>query len=76
MCRRQTLPRPVCTWPSTSSTRLQTYLERVANTARDKQLRPVARLRLARVQAAQGQYDKALATLGTADAGDAPGRIS
>lgn len=46
-----------------------TYLERVANTARDKQLRPVARLRLARVQAAQGQYDKALATLGTADAG-------
>jgi predicted negative regulator of RcsB-dependent stress response len=46
-----------------------TYLERVANSARDKQLRPVARLRLARVQSAQGQYDKALATLGTADMG-------
>ena len=46
-----------------------TYLERVASSARDKQLRPIAKLRLARVQAAQGQYDKALATLGTADMG-------
>jgi predicted negative regulator of RcsB-dependent stress response len=45
------------------------YLERVANTSLDQQLRPVARLRLARVQSAQGQYDKALATLGTANMG-------
>jgi predicted negative regulator of RcsB-dependent stress response len=44
-------------------------LERVANGALDEQLRPVARLRLARVQAAQGKYDGALATLGTADMG-------
>jgi predicted negative regulator of RcsB-dependent stress response len=46
------------------------YLERVANGARDEKLRPIAKLRLARVQAAQGQYDKALATLGTADMGE------
>ena len=45
-------------------------LERVANTAVDKQLRPIARLRLARVQAAQGKHDVALATLGTADMGE------
>lgn len=45
------------------------YLERVANTATDKPLRPIARLRLARVQAAQGSHDKALETLGTADMG-------
>lgn len=44
-------------------------LERVMNEAPDEELRPVARLRLARVLAAQGQYDKALATLGTADMG-------
>lgn len=44
-------------------------LERVATTARDKLVRPIARLRLARVQAAQGNFDKALATLGTADMG-------
>ena len=46
-----------------------TFLERVANEARDKPLRPIARLRLARVQSAQGEHDKALATLGTADMG-------
>ncbi|MEO6079988.1 MAG: tetratricopeptide repeat protein [Steroidobacteraceae bacterium] len=45
------------------------YLDRVTNSAKDKLLRPIARLRLARVQAAQAQYDKALATLGTADMG-------
>ncbi len=47
-----------------------THLERVATSAGDEKLRPIARLRLARVQAAQGQYDKALATLGTADMGE------
>jgi predicted negative regulator of RcsB-dependent stress response len=44
-------------------------LQRVADTAPDKKLRPIARLRLARVQAAQGKHDLALATLGTADLG-------
>lgn len=47
-----------------------THLERVASSAADEKLRPIARLRLARVQASQGQYDKALATLGTADMGE------
>jgi len=45
------------------------FLERVATSADDKLLRPIARLRLARVQSALGQHDKALATLGTADMG-------
>jgi predicted negative regulator of RcsB-dependent stress response len=45
-------------------------LERVASSAVDEQLRPIARLRLARVQAAQGKHDVALATLGTADMGE------
>ena len=45
-------------------------LERVANNAVDEQLRPIARLRLARVQAAQGKHDVALATLGTANMGE------
>lgn len=44
-------------------------LARVASSARDEQLRPIARLRLARVQSAKGDYDAALATLGTADMG-------
>jgi predicted negative regulator of RcsB-dependent stress response len=44
-------------------------LENVANNSRDKLLRPIARMRLARVQSAQGQHDKALATLGTQDMG-------
>ncbi len=39
-------------------------LKRVASTAEDEKLRPVAQVRLARVQAAQGNYDEALATLG------------
>jgi predicted negative regulator of RcsB-dependent stress response len=45
------------------------FLERVMSSAEDELLRPIARLRLARVQSAQGQHDKALATLGTADMG-------
>jgi predicted negative regulator of RcsB-dependent stress response len=44
-------------------------LQRVATSAKDEYLRPVARLRLARVQSAQGQYDAALATLGTDEMG-------
>jgi len=40
-------------------------LERVSKTAVDKRLRPIAQIRLARVQAAQGKYDVALDTLGT-----------
>jgi predicted negative regulator of RcsB-dependent stress response len=44
-------------------------LKRVAEGARDELVRPVARLRLARVQLAQGLHDEALATLGTADMG-------
>lgn len=44
-------------------------LDKVASGAGDALLRPIARLRLARVQTAQGQHDKALATLGTADMG-------
>ena len=41
-------------------------LQSVANTATDEKLRPIARIRLARVQAAQGNHDVALATLGEA----------
>lgn len=44
-------------------------LQRVATGARDEYLRPIARLRLARVQIAQGLHDEALATLGTASMG-------
>src|SRR5690606_32383849 len=44
-------------------------LQRVATGAKDEYLRPIARLRLARVQTAQGLYDAALATLGTAGMG-------
>jgi len=44
-------------------------LQRVATSAKDENLRPIAKLRLARVQAAKGDYDAALATLGTADMG-------
>jgi predicted negative regulator of RcsB-dependent stress response len=44
-------------------------LTRVMNESPDEQLRPIARLRLVRVQTAQGQYDKALATLGSEDRG-------
>jgi predicted negative regulator of RcsB-dependent stress response len=44
-------------------------LKSVADSAVDEKLRPVARLRLARVQVSQGKPDDALATLGTGDAG-------
>lgn len=44
-------------------------LERVMNESPDEALRPIARLRLVRVLTAQGQYDKALATLGNEDRG-------
>lgn len=47
--------------------RARERLQRVADTAIDEELRPIAKLRLARVQAAQEQYDAALATLGTQD---------
>lgn len=39
-------------------------LERVATSATDELLRPVAQVRLARIQTAMGKYDEALATLG------------
>jgi predicted negative regulator of RcsB-dependent stress response len=45
-------------------------LKRVADSAKDELLRPVARLRLARVQSAQGLYDAALATIGTSEMGE------
>lgn len=44
-------------------------LQRVATSAEDDYLRPIARLRLARVQIAQGLHDAALATLGTTSMG-------
>ena len=44
-------------------------LERVASSARDAKLRPIAQIRLARVQSAQGHYDVALATLGSVSLG-------
>lgn len=40
------------------------HLQRVVDGAVDEKLKPIAKLRLARVQSAQGQYDVALATLG------------
>lgn len=42
------------------------HLQRVVDGAVDEKLKPIAKLRLARVQSAQGQYDAALATLGGA----------
>ncbi len=42
------------------------HLQRVVDGAVDEKLKPVAKLRLARVQSAQGEYDAALATLGAA----------
>jgi predicted negative regulator of RcsB-dependent stress response len=44
-------------------------LKRVADSAIDVNLRPIARLRLARVQMAQGKLDDALATLGAGNFG-------
>ncbi len=45
-------------------------LDRVAKTAEDEKLRPVAQIRLARVQSSQGKFDVALATLGTNSMGE------
>jgi predicted negative regulator of RcsB-dependent stress response len=45
-------------------------LQRVATSAEDLKLRPVAQIRLARVQSAQGKYDEALATLGDKPMGE------
>lgn len=48
----------------------------VMNTSRDPELALVARLRLARVQLAQGQYDAALATLDGAKSGAVAARVA
>jgi predicted negative regulator of RcsB-dependent stress response len=53
-----------------------TGLKTVMDTAVDIELRSVARLRLARVQSAQGKYDDALATLKVEDAGEFAPRIA
>ena len=50
--------------------RAVSYLTPVAQQTRDPQLAIVARLRLARVQLAQGKPDEALTTLGSADQGE------
>jgi predicted negative regulator of RcsB-dependent stress response len=51
-------------------------LKSVMDTASDPELRNVARLRLARVQAAQGKYDDALATLKVDDPGEFATRLA
>ena len=51
-------------------------LKSVMDSAKDDELKKVARLRLARVQAAQGKYDDALATLKVEDSGEFAPRIA
>ena len=51
-------------------------LKSVMDTAKDDELKLVARLRLARVQAAQGKYDDALATLKVEDGGEFAPRLA
>lgn len=51
-------------------------LKSVMDTAVDPEIRTIARLRLARVQAAQGKYDDALATLKVEDPGEFAPRIA
>ena len=51
-------------------------LKSVMDNAKDDELRMVARLRLARVQAAQGKYDDALATLKVENTGEFAPRIA
>jgi len=51
-------------------------LKSVMDSASDKELRMIARLRLARVQAAQGKYDDALATLKVETPGDFATRLA
>ena len=53
-----------------------TGLKSVMDTAVDPEIRTIARLRLARVQSAQGKYDDALATLKVADEGEFAPRIA
>ncbi|HTU64423.1 MAG TPA: tetratricopeptide repeat protein, partial [Steroidobacteraceae bacterium] len=53
-----------------------TGLKSVMDTANDPEIRNIARLRLARVQSAQGKYDEALSTLTVADAGAFAPRIA
>jgi len=53
-----------------------TGLKTVMDTAVDPEIRTIARLRLARVQSAQGKYDDALATLKVEDAGEFAPRIA
>ena len=51
-------------------------LKSVMDTAVDPEIRTIARLRLARVQSAQGKYDDALATLKVEDPGEFAPRIA
>jgi predicted negative regulator of RcsB-dependent stress response len=51
-------------------------LKSVMDNAKDDEIRMIARLRLARVQAAQGKYDDALATLKVEKAGEFAPRIA
>jgi len=53
-----------------------TGLKTVMDTAPDKEVRLIARTRLARVQAAQGKYDDALATLKVDEPGEFAPRLS
>jgi predicted negative regulator of RcsB-dependent stress response len=51
-------------------------LKTVMDTAPDDEMRLIARIRLARVQAAQSKYDEALATLKVAEPGDFDTRLA
>jgi len=51
-------------------------LKSVMDNAKDDELQMIARMRLARVQAAQGKYDEALATLKVDNAGEFGPRIA
>jgi len=51
-------------------------LKSVMDTAADTEIRTIARLRLARVQAAQGKYDDALATLKVEEPGEFAPRLA
>ena len=51
-------------------------LKSVMDNAKDDELKMIARLRLARVQAAQGKYDDALATLKVENAGEFGSRFA
>jgi predicted negative regulator of RcsB-dependent stress response len=51
-------------------------LKSVMDTAKDKEIQMIARIRLARVQSAQGKHDDALATLKVDDAGEFSTRLA